>query len=124
MPPLSQGAVQVKAVSILFVFVGLTAIAQQSIASESKPLATQAAEAIQPYAKKLGDAVDQTVHEFFAGTDGPLGDAARSNLQSREQAEREANRGTRKSMKECIKPGNVIDDDVKECMEGLREKTW
>jgi hypothetical protein len=23
-------------------------------------------------------------------------------------------------MKECIKPGNVIDDDVKECMEGLR----
>jgi len=27
-------------------------------------------------------------------------------------------------MKECIKLGNVIDDDVKECTEGLREKTW
>ncbi|WP_044873495.1 hypothetical protein [Pseudomonas sp. LFM046] len=113
-----------KALSTLFLLAGLTATAQQSIAAEPKPLATQAAEAIQPYAKKIGEAVDQTVNEFLAGTDGPLGDAARSNLQSREQAEREANRGTRKSMKECIKPGNVIDDDVKECIEGLREKTW
>ncbi|BAN50574.1 hypothetical protein [Metapseudomonas resinovorans] len=113
-----------KALNTLFLLAGLTATAQQSFASESKPLATQAAEAIQPYAKKFGEAVDQTVHGFFAGTDGPLGDAARSNLQSRQQAEREANRGTRKPMKECIKPGNVIDDDVKECMEGLREKSW
>jgi len=27
-------------------------------------------------------------------------------------------------MKECIKPGNIIDDDVKECMEELRHKEW
>ncbi|WP_036994313.1 hypothetical protein [Metapseudomonas furukawaii] len=113
-----------KALSILFLLVGLAAVAQESLAAESKPLATEAAEAIQPYAKRFGEAVDQTVNEFFAGTDGPLGDAARSNLQRREQAEREANRGTRKTMKECIKPGNVIDDDVKECMDGFREKTW
>ncbi len=113
-----------KDLSILFLLTGLTATVQQPFASESKPIATQAAEAIQPYAKKIGEAVDQTVNEFLAGTDGPLGDAARSNLQSREQAERETNRGTRKSMKECIKPGNVIDDDVKECMEGVREKNW
>lgn len=46
------------------------------------------------------------------------------NLKMQEQAERQANRGTRKPMKECIKPGNVIDDDVKECMEGLRERDW
>ncbi|MCY1549753.1 hypothetical protein D9M68_859410 [compost metagenome] len=113
-----------KALPPLFLLAGLTATVQQPFASESKPIATQAAEAIQPYAKKFGAAVDQAVNEIFAGTDGPLGDAARSNLQSREQAKREANRGTRKSMKECIKPGNVIDDDVKECMDGLREKSW
>ncbi len=41
-----------------------------------------------------------------------------------DQREREANRGVRRTMKECIKPGNVIDDDVKECMEGLRIKEW
>ncbi len=38
-----------------------------------------------------------------------------------DKRDREANRGVRKSMKECIKLGNVIDDDVKECTEGLRE---
>jgi len=27
-------------------------------------------------------------------------------------------------MKECIKPGNVIDDDVKECVDGLRNREW
>ncbi|MCO2104794.1 hypothetical protein FA403_30945, partial [Pseudomonas aeruginosa] len=41
-----------------------------------------------------------------------------------DKREREANRGVRKTMKECIKPENVIDDDVKECMEGLRVKEW
>jgi chloramphenicol 3-O-phosphotransferase len=30
-----------------------------------------------------------------------------------DQHERVANRGTRKRMKECIKPGNVIADDVR-----------
>ncbi|SDI00113.1 hypothetical protein SAMN05216603_11897 [Pseudomonas benzenivorans] len=53
-----------------------------------------------------------------------MAEGARANLKMQDQREREANRGTRKSMKECIKPGNVIDDDVKECTEGLREKTW
>ncbi|ERU64962.1 hypothetical protein Q053_04569 [Pseudomonas aeruginosa BWHPSA048] len=53
-----------------------------------------------------------------------VGDAARKNLKMQDKRDREANRGVRKSMKECIKPGNVIDDDVKECMEGLRVKEW
>ncbi|MCY1544899.1 hypothetical protein D9M68_808090 [compost metagenome] len=102
----------------------LAAIALPSAADEAKPLATQAGEAIQPYAKQFGEALDRTVKEFFAGTEGPMGDAARDSLQRQTKAEQEANRGTRKPMKECIKPGNVIDDDVKECMEGLREKSW
>lgn len=52
------------------------------------------------------------------------GDAARKNLKMLDKREREANRGVRKSMKECIKPSNLIDNDVKECTEGLREKSW
>ncbi|MHA5855468.1 hypothetical protein ACVSLU_03035, partial [Pseudomonas aeruginosa] len=64
------------------------------------------------------------VTEFMAGTDGMVGDAARKNLKMQDKRDGEANRGVRKTMKECIKPGNVIDDDVKECTEGTRQKTW
>ncbi|MBX6208486.1 hypothetical protein ISD46_28400, partial [Pseudomonas aeruginosa] len=64
------------------------------------------------------------VTEFMAGTDGMAGDAARKSLKMQDKRDREANRGVRKPMKECIKPGNVIDDDVKECMEGIRKKEW
>ncbi|AVK16447.1 hypothetical protein CSB90_1130 [Pseudomonas aeruginosa] len=53
-----------------------------------------------------------------------MGEAARANLKAQDQREREANRGVRRTMKECIKPGNVIDDDVKECIEGIRTKEW
>ena len=45
-------------------------------------------------------------------------------LERQAKAEREANRGTRKTMKECIKPGNVIDEDVQECIMGMRERDW
>lgn len=30
----------------------------------------------------------------------------------------------KRSLKECVKSGNVIDKEVKECMEGLRSPTW
>ena len=30
----------------------------------------------------------------------------------------------KRSAKECIKPNNVIDKEVRECMEGIREPTW
>lgn len=29
-----------------------------------------------------------------------------------------------RTLKECIKPNQVIDNEVKECMEGMREPTW
>lgn len=29
-----------------------------------------------------------------------------------------------RTLKECIKPNKVIDNEVKECMEGFREPTW
>lgn len=30
----------------------------------------------------------------------------------------------KKPLKECVKPNNVIDDEVKKCMEGTLEKYW
>lgn len=30
----------------------------------------------------------------------------------------------KRSAKECVKPNNVIDNDVRECMEGIREPNW
>ncbi len=106
------------------VLVALLLIATSANAEEQKPLATQAGESIAPYAKAFGDTVSKTMAELMAGGNGALAEGARANLKMQENRERVANRGTRKSMKECIKPGNVIDDDVKECTEGLREKTW
>ncbi len=100
------------------------AISAAAAAEEPKPIATQTAEAIAPVANAIGSTFTRTLTEFMAGSDGMLGEAARSNLKMQDKRERIANRGVRKSMKECIKPGNIIDDDVKECTEGLREKSW
>ncbi|MDN5505172.1 MAG: hypothetical protein L0H10_15355 [Comamonas sp.] len=95
------------------------------LAEESKPVATQIGEAMRPAAEAYGKTMNRLVNEYMAGASkGPLGDAARANLKAQDQREREANRGVRRTMKECIKPGNVIDDDVKECTEGMRIKTW
>jgi hypothetical protein len=105
-------------------FIALLLTVTAANAEEQKPLATQAGESIAPYAQAFGETVSNTMMEFMAGGKGPLAEGARANLKMQDQRERAANRGTRKSMKECIKPENVIDDDVKECTEGLREKTW
>lgn len=95
-----------------------------AFADDSKPIATQIGETVEPAAEAYGNTVSRIVNEYFAGTKGSLGEAARANLAAQEQRDREANRSTRRTMKECIKPGNVIDDDVKECIEGLRTKDW
>lgn len=103
----------------------LALAAAPTLAEESKPVATQIGEAVRPAAEAYGKTMNRLVNEYMAGASkGPLGDAARANLKAQDQREREANRGVRRSMKECIKPGNVIDDDVKECMEGLRAREW
>jgi len=106
------------------ILIALLTMATSTFAEETKPLATQAGEAIAPYAEAFSNSVSRTMTEIMAGGKGSIAEGARANLKALDQRERVANRGTRKSMKECIKPGNVIDDDVKECMEGLREKTW
>lgn len=108
------------------ILLALVLIASPALAEESKPIATQVGEAMRPAAEAYGKGMQQLVNEFFAGSKGPMGEAARASLkaQNQREREREANRGIRRTMKECIKPGNVIDDDVKECMEGLRQKEW
>jgi hypothetical protein len=95
-----------------------------AIAEESKPIATQVGDAVRPAAEAYGNGMQRLVNEFFAGSKGSMGEAARANLKAQDKREREANRGVRRTMKECIKPGNVIDDDVKECTEGVRDRNW
>ena len=106
------------------ILLALALVSSPALAEESKPIATQVGDAMRPAAEAYEKGMQELVNEFFAGSKGPMGEAARANLKSQDRREREANRGVRRTMKECIKPGNVIDDDVKECMDGLRVKEW
>ncbi|OMG62001.1 hypothetical protein AUR61_018535 [Stutzerimonas balearica] len=106
------------------ILLALAVVATPTLAEESKPIATQVGDAMRPAAEAYSNTMTRLVNEYFAGSKGVLGEAARANLKAQDQSEREANRGVRRSMTECIKPGNVIDNDVKECMDGLRVKEW
>lgn len=106
------------------ILLALALAASPAFAEESKPVATQVGDALRPAAEAYGKGMQTLVNELFAGSKGPMGEAARANLKAQDKREREANRGVRRTMKECIKPGNVIDDDVKECIEGLRVRDW
>lgn len=88
--------------------------------AEENPLATQAAEALQP----VGKGINTTLLQFLAGSGGLLGKGAQHNLNTQAQAAAVANRGNRQTMQACIKPGNLIDDDVRECMNGTRSRDW
>lgn len=92
-----------------------------------KPIATQAAEALQPTAKAFSNAVTQTGLEFMAGTGGPMGDGARAALKQQariEQRNQIGNTNIVRSLKYCMKPGNVVDNEVKACTEGRIDKSW
>jgi hypothetical protein len=106
------------------ILLALALVSSFVLAEESKPIATQVGDAMRPAAEAYSSTMTRLVHEFFAGSEGVMGEAARANLKAQDQHEREANRGVRRTMKECIKPGNVIDDDVKECIQGIRAKEW
>ncbi|OBY91679.1 hypothetical protein A6723_018195 [Pseudomonas sp. AU11447] len=106
----------------------LTSVAILSCAplasAEEKTALAEAAETMKPIIEVPAQYLEKSIMQGLADGKGPLAEGARRNLKMQAQRDREANRGVRKSMKECIKPGNVIDDDVKECTEGTREKTW
>ncbi|WP_397378573.1 hypothetical protein [Pseudomonas sp.] len=96
----------------------------QAFEVESKPILTQATEAAMPAAEAYVEYGQRKIFEAMAGGKGPLADAAKQNLANLEQKERIDNRGPRQSMKDCIKPNGLIDQEVKDCMDGLIEKTW
>lgn len=84
----------------------------------------QAANAIRPAIQAATSYTQKSILQNWATGKGPMADSAIRALAQVERQERIDNRGPRCSMQECIKPGSVIDEDVKECMEGLREKAW
>lgn len=92
--------------------------------AEEKTALAQVAEAIQPAISATTEYLQTSVMQSLAESDSPMGQAARNHLQAQERAEMEANRGPTRSVRECMKPGNVIDQDVQECAQGLRKKTW
>lgn len=92
--------------------------------AEEKTALAEAAEAMKPIIEIPADYLQKSIMQSLAGGKGPMAEGARHNLKMQTLREKEANRGVRKSMKECIKPGNVIDEDVNECIQGARTKTW
>ncbi len=104
-------------------FIALTAVVSTARAEDKTALA-EAAEAVKPAAEAYSDYIQKSVNQIFASGKGATAEAAKRNLAEMDRKERESNRGVRKTVKECIKPNGLIDDDVKECTEGLRVKTW
>ncbi len=84
----------------------------------------QAANAVRPGIEASANYLSKSIMQTMASGSGPVADGAKRNLANIERQDRIDNRGPRRSMRECIKPGSIIDDDVKECMEGLRGKGW
>lgn len=72
----------------------------------------------------LAEQLQERTLRSLASGKGPMADAARKDLKQKDIAEKEETRGLRRTVKDCIKPGNVLDDDVQECVRGYREKTW
>ncbi|WP_237044162.1 hypothetical protein [Aquipseudomonas alcaligenes] len=72
----------------------------------------------------MADELNKRILKGMAQGKGALAEGARQNLKQKELEQKEENRGELRTVKECIKPGNVIDDDVQECVRGYREKTW
>lgn len=106
--------------------IAILALAIVSLAAnaDDKTALSKAIDTIRPATDAAADYVSKSIMQSLSGNDTPMGQAARNNLERQAKAEREANRGTRKTMKECIKPGNVIDEDVQECIMGMRERDW
>ncbi|THG82158.1 hypothetical protein E5198_10350 [Pseudomonas sp. A-1] len=72
----------------------------------------------------ITDAFTDQIMRGLAQGKGGMAEPAQQHLKNREIEKKEAQRSERRTVKECIKPGNVIDDDVQECVRGYRERTW
>ncbi|KTT52061.1 hypothetical protein SB11R_02870 [Pseudomonas oryzihabitans] len=79
----------------------------------------QAANAIRPAVEAATSYTQKSILQSWAAGKGPTAEGAKRALAQVERQERIDNRGPRRSMQACIKPGSVIDEDVKNCMDGL-----
>lgn len=71
-----------------------------------------------PMAVQMQRAANLSMCETYKGDKSPVGKVM--NKRCRERAAAELNEmQDERSLKECIKPGNLIDDDVRKCMKGL-----
>lgn len=95
-------------------------ILNSEVQAEDKTVLAKTADAITPATRAVGDYISKSMMQNLAENDTPLGKAARQQL----KRERELNRGPQRTMQECIKPNSLIDEDVQECMRGMREKSW
>ncbi|MNZ33334.1 hypothetical protein D3C78_506790 [compost metagenome] len=84
--------------------IALALIATSSHAKNSKSLLHQAS--------------DELVYQMFKDQDTPMGQAIRRNRRDAENREIRSAPQI-KSARECAKPGNVIDEDVRRCMKGM-----
>ena len=71
-----------------------------------------------PMVVQMQKTANATMCESYKGDTSPLGKAMNKQCHNRAKAEFEEMQDE-KQLKDCIKPGNVIDDDVRKCMKGL-----
>ncbi|WP_462382078.1 hypothetical protein [Pseudomonas sp. Marseille-QA0892] len=109
---------------MLHFFFMLSAVFFTSAASAEDTALAKTANAIRPAIEAATIYTQKSFLQTMAGGSGPMADGATRALSQLDHHERLQNRGPRRTMQECIKPGSVIDDDVKECMEGLRPRSW
>ncbi|WP_296259710.1 MULTISPECIES: hypothetical protein [unclassified Pseudomonas] len=82
-------------------------------------LSTRAADSVTlPLIIQMQNLANASMCESFKGDASPLGKAMNQQCRHRERAEFEAMQDA-KTLKDCIKPGNIIDDGVRKCRKGI-----
>ncbi|WP_333982614.1 hypothetical protein [Ectopseudomonas khazarica] len=99
------------------------AITSAPAIAEKQSTTAKIIRAVVSAAEPAGRVFHDAIHEIVAGKNGLFG-SENMHIDRTEPSVQRATRDTRKNIKHCIKPGNVIDDYVKECMDGLRVKGW
>ncbi|XJV38535.1 hypothetical protein AB3464_01435 [Pseudomonas asplenii] len=72
----------------------------------------------QPFVVQVQKTADTMLCVTYKGNHSAFGNAMNKQCRDRARAEFDS-LPDEKSLKDCIKPGNVIDDDVRKCMKGL-----
>ncbi|RMT26409.1 hypothetical protein [Pseudomonas amygdali] len=71
-----------------------------------------------PMVVQMQKAANAATCESYKGDTSPLGKAVKKQCRNRAKAEFE-DMQDEKPLRDCGKPGNVIDDDVRKCMKGM-----